>query len=188
MKIACTIRGLSPLLMNRFTEDAEVSVSSGTRVSIKAKGDTPREEAAKRAYKDSNGMLFVPGTNILASIIAAGTFHKVGKSKLTTMKTSLIPAGITVENLVCDLNTDQWEVDSRSVVIPSTGGRIMCHRPRLDEWETTFNMNVEEDMFNEKTVRILVEDAGRKIGLCDYRPQRKGPFGRYSVVGWEVSK
>jgi len=43
-------------------------------------------------------------------------------------------------------------------------------------------------MFNEKTVRMLVNDAGKKIGLGDYRPQRKGPFGRFSVVGWEVSK
>ena len=30
----------------------------------------------------------------------------------------------------------------------------------------------------------LVDDAGQKIGLGDYRPARKGPFGRFSVVSW----
>ena len=174
--------------MNRFTEEAEIAVSSGTRVSIRSKGGTPREEAAPKCYKDSDGQLYIPSTNVLSCIIAAGTFHKAGKSKLTTQKTSLIPAGIIVTDLVCPLNTKEWEVDSRSVVIPSTGGRIMCHRPRIDEWETSFTLEVDSEMFNEKTVRLLVDDAGKKLGLGDYRPQRKGPFGRFSVVGWEVSK
>jgi hypothetical protein len=188
MHIKVKIKGLTPLLMSRFTEHAEVAVSSGSRVSISAKSSTPREEAASRCYKDDDGWLFIPGTNIFAAIIAAGTFHKVGKSKLTTMKTSLIPAGLSVIDLVCPLNTKDWEVDSRSVVIPSTGGRIMCHRPRLDEWSTTFTLEIDEEMFNEKVVRILVTDAGKKLGIGDYRPQRKGPFGRFGIIGWELSE
>ena len=186
MEIKVTIKGLTPLLMNRFTEQAEIDVSSGTRVSIKSKNGSPREEAAAKCYKESDGNLFIPGTNIFAALVAAGTFHKVGKSKLTTLKSSLIPAGIAVIDLVCPLNTNHWEVDSRSVVIPSTGGRIMCHRPRIDDWEASFTIEVDTEMFNEKTVRILVDDAGKKIGLGDYRPQRKGPFGRFVVKHWEI--
>jgi len=48
MNIKATIRGLSPLILNRFTEDAEIAVSSGTRVSIKANGELPREIAEKK--------------------------------------------------------------------------------------------------------------------------------------------
>lgn len=102
------------------------------------------------------------------------------------LNSSLIPAGIAVTDLVCPLNTKDWECDSRSVVIPSTGGRIMCHRPRLDEWSLKFTLEVDEEMFAEKFVRLLVDDAGKKIGLGDYRPSRKGPFGRFVVTKWEV--
>lgn len=52
MKIYVKIAGVSPILMNRFTEENEMKVSSGvSRVSISDKG-TPREQATKKAYID----------------------------------------------------------------------------------------------------------------------------------------
>lgn len=192
MKISVTIQGITPLLMNRFTEANEVAVSGGTTVSFRGDKGTPREQAEPKRYADSEGRLYIPGPNIFAAIIAAGTFHKAGKSKLTTMKTSLIPAGLMVEDVVClltDANGEpltEWEVDSRSVVIPSTGGRIMAHRPRVDAWQTTLTLDVDTTMFSPNLVRAVVDDAGKKIGLGDYRPARKGPFGRFVVSRWEV--
>jgi hypothetical protein len=192
MKIQVTIQGQAPLLMNRFTEANEVSVSGGTTVSFRGDKGTPREQATPKRYANQAGELFIPGTNIFACIIAAGTFHKAGKSKLTTLKTSLIPAGMLVDDLVCPLHDaagmplTEWEVDSRSVVIPSTGGRIMAHRPRIDAWFCTFNVDVDTTMFTPNLIRSVIDDAGKKIGLGDYRPARKGPFGRFVVSKWEV--
>ena len=186
MKIEVTIEGISPLLMNRFTEANEVQVSGGTAVTFKGDRGTPRDQAAPKCYSDKDGMLYVPGPNIFAAIIAAGTFHKAGKSKLTTMKSSLIPAGLLVDDLVCPLGTKDWEVDSRSVVIPSTGGRVMCHRPRVDRWSCKFTLDVDTAMFAPSLVRAVIDDAGKKIGLGDYRPARKGPFGRFVVKQWNV--
>lgn len=192
MKIEVTIQGLTPLLMNRFTEANEVSVSGGTSVSFRGDKGTPREQATPKRYADTEGRLYIPGPNVFSCLIAAGTFHKAGKSKLTTMKTSLIPAGLMVDDLVCLLTNEdgepisEWEVDSRSVVIPSTGGRIMAHRPRVDVWCVTFTLDVDTTMFSPNLIRSLVDDAGKKIGLGDYRPARKGPFGRFVVKMWNV--
>lgn len=188
MQVEVTISGVTPLLMNRFTEESEIAVSSGTRTSIRGMRGTPREQAAPKAYKNEAGELFIPGPNIFSCLVAAGSFHKSGRVKLTTHKSSLIPAGLSVVELVCPLNTKDWECDSRSVVIPSTGGRIMCHRPRLDAWQATFTLEIDETMFDPKFVRLLVDDAGKKIGLGDYRPQRKGPFGRFVVANWNTVK
>jgi len=188
MNIKVTIQGVTPLLMNRFHEENEVKVQSGvSAVSIAGKG-TPREQATKKAYMDTDGNLYIPGPNIFSCIVQAGTFHKVGKSKITTVKSSLVPAGISILDIVCPLGVKEFEVDSRSVVIPSTGGRIMAHRPRLDEWATTFTLDVDTAMFDLKTVRLLVDDAGKKVGLGDFRPARKGPFGKFVVTGWEERK
>lgn len=188
MQIEVTIQGINPLLMNRFTEENEVRVSNGTTaVHIGSKG-SPREQAEKKAYKDDKGNLYIPGPNIYAAIIAAGRFHKSGKEKVTTKKTSLIPAGVFMLDTVVPLNTKNFEVDSRSVVIPATGGRVMCYRPRLDNWTCVFHIEVDEEMFNEKFVRLLIDDAGKKIGLGDFRPERKGPFGRFVVKGWKANK
>jgi len=189
IQIHVQIEGVTPLLQNRFTEEAEVKISSGTSAAVKSKSKlSPREQAEKKAYADENGNLFLPGPNIFSCLIQAGTFHKIGKKSVTTMKSSLIPAGISVVDIVCPLNTKEFEVDSRSVVIPSTGGRIMCHRPRLDSWGCTFTLDVDEEMFHPDFVREIVDDAGRKIGLGDFRPARKGPFGKFAIVGWAVEK
>ena len=180
-----TIEGVTPILMHRFTEESEVKVSSGiSAVSVGDKG-TPREQAAKKLYKDEEGNLFLPGPNIFACIIAAGKFHKNGKSKVTTIKSSLVPAGMCILDLVCPFGTKEFEVDSRSVVIPATGGRIMAHRPRLDKWSLTFRLTIDTDMFAETFARKLVDDAGKRIGLGDFRPDRKGPFGKFVVSNWE---
>ena len=184
--IKVEITGVTPLLMNRFTEANEVKVSAGTSTIQIGNRGTPRDQAEKKAYKDNDRNLFIPGPNIFSCIITAGKFHKVGKSKVTTMKTSLVPAGLSIRDIVCPLGTKEFEVDSRSVVIPSTGGRVMAHRPRLDRWKTRFILDVDTDMFSLEFVRELINDAGRKIGLGDFRPDRKGPFGKFSITGWEV--
>lgn len=185
MLLKITISGLSPLLMNRFTDENGLQISMGvSHVHVGSK-PSPREQAAKKAYADEDGNLFLPGPNIYAALIQAGTFHKSGKSKVTTARTSLVPAGIFMLDAVVPLGTKKYEIDSRSVVIPATGGRIMCHRPRLDMWSATFNLDIDESMFSEQFVRTLVDDAGRKIGLGDFRPARKGPFGRFNVTAWK---
>lgn len=182
MLIKITIQGTSPLLMNAFTDAA--AANTGTSAALVGSKGTPREQAARKVYADEAGNLFIPGPNIFSCLIAAGKFHKAGKSKVTTLKTSLIPAGITVVDLACLLGTKKFEVDSRSVVIPATGGRIMCHRPRLDQWQTTFTLDLDESMFSPQFVRAIVDDAGKKVGLGDFRPDRKGPFGRFVVTKW----
>lgn len=192
MKVRVTIQGVTPLLMNRFTEANEVAVSGGTSVAFRGDKGAPREQAAAKRYADGNDNLYIPGPNIFAALVAAGTFHKAGKSKLTTQKTSLIPAGVMVDDLICPITNatgellSHWEVDSRSVVIPATGGRVMAHRPRVDSWHVTFTLDIDQTMFSPNLIRAVVDDAGKKIGLGDYRPARKGPFGRFVVARWEV--
>jgi hypothetical protein len=34
-------------------------------------------------------------------------------------------------------------------------------------------------------VRVIVNDAGSRVGLLDFRPEKKGPFGRFSVIKWD---
>ncbi len=41
-------------------------------------------------------------------------------------------------------------------------------------------------MFDPKFIRQLVDDGGQRVGLGDFRPDRKGPFGKFKVVYWHV--
>lgn len=186
MDIKVTIKGISPILMNRFTDEAGIAVSSGTSPTLRGgKKGTPREQAEKTAYRDEKtGELYLPGPNIFAAIIEAGKFHKIGRAKVSNAKASLVPAGLQVKEIMIPFGTKEFEVDSRRVVIPSTGGAIMKHRARLDEWQLTFTLEVDLEVFTPEFARMLVDDAGKKVGLGDFRPARRGPFGRFVVTEW----
>lgn len=187
MEIKISISGTTPLLCNAFTDEAAMSASSGTRSAVIAgeKG-TPREQADKKLYRSStNGALMIPGPNLFRCIIDAGTYHKNGKSKITTQKTSLIPSCLEVQEIEIPINhKEDWRVDTRAVRIPSTGGRILCHRPCFDEWGLDFSIELDDSFMNPKLARAIIDDAGKRVGLGDFRPACKGPFGKFVVTSW----
>jgi hypothetical protein len=76
-------------------------------------------------------------------------------------------------------------VDTRAVRIPATGGRILAHRPMFDDWALEFIADVDTDLMNEKLFRAIVDNAGKRVGLGDFRPATKGPYGRYVVTSWK---
>lgn len=185
-----SLQGQSPLLMNRFTEEAAAKVSAGTSVAMTTGSrGLPREQAEPRLYLSANGAPMIPGPNVFAGLVSAGKFIKAGRRQLTTGTSSLIPAGMQIVETECRIENPfggkvGWEVDSRSVVIPATRGRVMCHRPRFDAWKISFSIETDDTMFDEKITRALVENLCTKIGLGDFRPDRKGPFGRSMIVDW----
>jgi hypothetical protein len=42
-----------------------------------------------------------------------------------------------------------------------------------------------ETLLSEKEVRGIVDNMGSRVGLLDFRPEKKGPFGRCMVTAWQ---
>jgi hypothetical protein len=188
MLIDVTIEGQTPLLCNKFTDAAAMAATNGARASAAA-GDkgTPREQAEARLYVGQDSKCVIPQPNIFRAIIDAGTFFKAGKSKITTQKSSLIPACVSIPCVEIPIeHKDPWEVDTRAVRIPSTGGRILCHRPCFHDWKLSFTIDLDTDIIGVKLLREILDAAGKRIGLGDFRPACKGPFGKFVVTLWEA--
>jgi hypothetical protein len=187
MRISITIQGTTPLLLNRFTDAAAQAATSGMRgSSAGADRGTPREIADSKLYLDSNGKCVIPQPNLLRCLVDGGAFHKLGKKQITTKESSLVYACADITGLSIPIKHKQpWSVDIRPVVIPATKGRILCPRPRFDDWSLTFELVLETDIIGANLIRRIVDDAGKKIGLGDFRPARKGPFGKFVVVAWK---
>jgi hypothetical protein len=180
MLVDITIEGVSPLLQHRFGEEAEEQVNNGTSRST-ARRKNPREEAEKVAYRLPDGRLYQPSTHILQAFRAAGKFHRVGRKQADR----LCMAAFSILETELAHNTKDFEVDSRPVVIPATRGRVMRHRPRLDSWRLSFTADVDTEIFDLDFAYAILADAGRKVGIGDFRPDRGGPFGRFKIVKWE---
>jgi len=189
MRISIEIQGITPLICNRFHDSAQQAASDGTSSSAVA-GDkgTPLEIAEKKLYYDfDDKTLGIPQPNLLRSIVDGGIFHKAGRSKITTQKSSLLYACLDIEGAFVPLHfKERWRVDSRPVRNPVTGGRIICHRPMFDDWVLRFVAMLDTELIGVNLLRQIVDDAGKRIGLGDYRPSCKGPFGKYVVTKWVV--
>ncbi len=186
MEYKIKIEGTTPLLCNKFTDSAAQAATSGNRSSVIGSKGTPREIAETKLYLGTDGKPCIPTPNLLRCLIDAGKFFKAGKSKVTTQKTSLLCSCVAVAGVAVSIeHKDPWQVDERPVRIPSTGGRILAYRPRFDDWALTFFAELDTSIIAPKLFREIVDASGKQIGLGDFRPDCKGPYGRFAVTLWE---
>lgn len=176
-----TIEGISPLLVNRFHEEAQETATSG--VHARKERPTPDEDAAMRLYPKNGKGEAIPAENIRQSMIAASSRTKIGRRSATTDTAAAIDIFPPMLPL-----SGEWHTDSRPVVIPATRGRILRHRPMFNAWSVSFDLQINVDLIDAKTIKKILEDAGNFVGLGDFRPARKGPYGKFQVTSWEVAK
>lgn len=184
------IEGTAALLQQRFGEDAEEGVKKGTRTALIKEQKTPREEAEKVSYRLPSRQLYLPAAAIARLIRESGSDHKL-KGTRKSVK-FVIPSAVLVQGehmpLVLPDTSEpimDFEVDSRSVVIPSTKGRIMKHRPRVERWAGEVILRIDEDALPSDFIRQLLIEGGMRRGVGDFRPEKGGPFGCFHVTGWQ---
>jgi hypothetical protein len=176
--------------MHRFGEKSEEAVGKGTRRIVVQPLGTPREQAEDVVYRDEKGFYF-PGTWVFGALCEAGAGHKLKGSRRSAR--FIVPAAVrVVEEKIRLLNGDgkspigEYEVDSRPVTIPATKGRVMRHRPRFDQWHAAFTVRINDELLPVDFVNQLLVEAGDQIGIGDFRPQKRGPFGTFTVERWQV--
>jgi len=172
-EIKLSIKGSSPLLMHRFPlEDVG-----------KLEKKSKEEQAEIAAYREPNtGELYIPGLCLQRALIASAVFSK-GKGRASLQKPVAACVGVSPEYML--LGKQEFGIDSRAVVVPSTKGRIIRHRPIFNEWGVEAVISYDEELITETQLRTIVDDAGVRVGLLDFRPACKGPYGRFTVVSWK---
>lgn len=187
MIYSVTIQGVTALLQHRFGESAEVAVEEQTR-RVKLQDLSPREQAERVCYRGEDGLIYHPGSAIARAIREAGKAHKE-KGSRSSVKYKVPAACIVLDDMIHVLDgdgapVDDYEVDSRRVVVPATKGAVMRHRPRHDRWSMKFRLLIREDVLSSKLIHQLLVESGQQIGIGDYRPEKGGPFGVFQVTSW----
>jgi hypothetical protein len=188
MKIQIAIEGVTPLICNKFTDLAAERASNGSSgSSAAADRGTPQDTAASKLYIGLAGEPMIPQPNLMRCLVEGGRFHKIGRSQITTARSSMLFSCLDVEGAEIAIEHKQpWKVDTRAVRIPSTGGRILAHRPIFDDWRLVFEVELDTTILGAKLFRQIVDDAGKRVGLGDFRPACKGPYGKFTVTSWAV--
>jgi hypothetical protein len=179
--IQVELKGVTPLLMN----NPAMMLVDGDKVKVTKSTTVPnaKAEAEVKTYRMKNGNLYVPSTAVKGCMINAASYKKAGKFTLKP----LIAGGVMILPDEIDLGTKDYEIDSRTVVIRATKGRILCHRPKVPNWTLKFKLQYNEQLIADASIiRMGLDEAGQRIGLLDFRPQKNGSFGMFEVVSWKT--
>jgi hypothetical protein len=170
--IDITLKGISPLLQHAFPMEPIEALDKKTK-------EVQAEHACYRDPKTKE--LYIPGIAIQRALIAGAGYVKWRRNS-SLQKPAAACLMVNPERV--SLGVSEYEIDARPVVIPSTKGRVIRYRPRLDDWEVTFALEYDDSLLSEKQLREVVDNMCSRVGLLDFRPERKGPFGRSMVVSW----
>jgi len=145
---------------------------------------TPEQQAEHVAYRHpASSELFIPATALWRAIVDGATYVK-GKGRGSLQKVAAACIIVDPEYLL--LGVKDYALDSRRVVVSATKGAIVRHRPRLDKWRVGFSVTYDPTLLSAVNVRQIVDCAGSRVGVLDFRPACKGPFGRFQVVEWRT--
>ena len=158
--------------MNRFGQTKEKKISKG-KTEYNAEDD-----ANKSAYRNADGKLFTPATHIEGTLTkSAASFTMPGKGKKSFK--DAIMGGVFVEPDEIIHKIQDWSIDSRRAKIGRAA--IIRSRTKLDKWELDFKLNIRDENLTESQVKEILENAGKYIGIGDYRPR----FGRFEIVKFD---
>jgi len=181
-KIDVVIRGLTPLLMNRLNPE---SLKAKSR--MKLEQYSTEKDAEASAYMAEIGgkkQLYIPQEAIYSMIIQTAKQYRVKRVSLS----SILAGTMRIEPEKIPLGTDKYEIDERAVVIQRQ--RVLKGRAKLPKWKAKFQIVYDSKRLPEgieETLKTVLEDAGTRMGLLDYRPQHRGWFGTFQVESFTLA-
>ena len=170
------IEGVSSLLMHSPRAMMESRPSGPTTRRI----PTPEEEAEKGAYRDEDGFLYLPSEAFRASIMHGAGGRRIGR---TAARTVLAGSVFTISPSTYLIHPEsserlrEYRVHVARVVVQRSS--ILRARPEIERWACLLDLELDFDFTNQKQVEELLNIAGRISGVGDFRPERRGPHGRY---------
>ena len=170
------IKGVSPLLINRPSMlIGDISKDN------KPQTNDPKAMADSKLYINPDGKLYQPSTHLSGALIEAGKHKKVvGKGEATYSK--IVGYAVQIEPFEIIHKKQEREIFTVLAVNPNTKGRNPLHRPMLRDWELDFQVIFDEEQVPSSIMQELFEIAGKIVGIGDWRPAKKGPYGKFQVV------
>lgn len=176
-----TIRGLSPLMQNRWRESIVDGMRAKQEGKAKAKKEArdPKaevEEILAAATIGENGRRRYghPSEAIVEAVASAG--HRLGD---WTNKGPTLKGAIRIEEELVPIEGPEPVIDTRPGRIKGTW--TIAHRPKYREWAMTFGAEIDLGVISMEEFLNLLMLAGRGVGIGSYRVERGGQFGRFEI-------
>lgn len=178
--VTIAVQGIAPILFHRWNCEAVAAKASAAKGSKAKKTDN----VESYMYRDDDGVICIPGDYLRGAIVKAAKFLQDPRSPRKSAE-DLYKAGIVVLTYLAPLGVKEPDyLDQRRVTVQRAG--ITRTRPTMNVgWKAVFDVMVNLPHYIPPHVlQQVVNDAGKLIGLGDYRPT----YGRFTVTGWSIQE
>lgn len=169
-------------MVNKFSEKSKTEIEDKQTGKAKAKKEfrNPKQEFESSLYKlpGKNDRYGVPSNGLklmavsackyvdgIAMTFARGAFHvQPGPGGLTEIK-------------------GKPTMDESFVRIGPFGKKVAIprYRGRFDQWEIDVQITYNKNVISPEQIANLYETAGFAVGLCEWRPEKNGSFGMFTI-------
>ena len=193
MRYKVTLCGISGIIVHngaagldtRSPAKLEISSITKKRGSNRTESDDNRLielECQNSLYLDDDGRPTLPASALRAALEAAARKTKQGGD---------VREGLLVESLAFTYDEKRYgttvEAIGKSaqftVPVVVQRARILRTRAKFDcPWSIVAVIDADDELVDKQKLTAWLDVAGRRIGLCDWRPQKSGTFGRFEPV------
>lgn len=136
-----------------------------------------RSEFVAGCYWEKDLGFFIPAANLDSTFWNGAKLSKVGvhwkrAALVLEQRVKLLHDG---PQTPAKLWEDPRHIDCRGVKVGTS--KVMRYRPIFLEWAAELTVALNTDVLNISEAKKAIEDAGKLIGTCEFRPR----FGRFGV-------
>lgn len=188
-RVKVTLEGSTPLLQNRMSPEQLLNIRNKVKAPKSSSPIPPREEAETKVHRNADGKPIIPVHMLMSCLINAGQHVRLdGKRQISSAKSTVLPGLMGIDTKEIAITPNDFEVDVQQGRNPNGGEAVCIVRPRFDVWGLSLDIWVDLRQISMDKIRELFDIAGSRIGLGDFRPQRKGIYGQFRVVEWKQIK
>lgn len=175
------IKGLSPLIMHRWSEKARKEMlDKQMKKTVKKEAKNPEEQYEASLYRMDDGSIGFPADAFKKAMIRGA--KQLGMV-MTDARTSFFVHGTYCTRDDRELVPITGEVQPREDMVRIAGGTSdIRFRGQIMSWEATLSISYNSSVTSFDHIVNMLQAAGYGVGVGEWRPEKDGIFGRFEVV------
>ena len=184
--------GVSPLIMHKWSEKAKRQIREKQQEGKKTRNRELRdpEQETKDATYWCDDKCTIPGVPAVAikAAVTEAAHNDLGIPKTLVRKSLFIyPMG---REVVVPIETVSGNGKAKGipegeltedVVRVGQGSTDLRYRPYFYDWAVKAQWEIDADLLQVQDFLTLLDRAGFGVGICEWRPEKGGEYGRFRV-------
>lgn len=170
-----TVYGTSPLIVHAWSEKArrEMREKQQKLAKMKKEAKDPVADFEGAKYLNAKKQDCVKASFFKNAIVSACRFAE--DLKMTIIRGALFVEGdlLPIKYSKCVMREDPVKI--------GMGTADLRYRPEYQDWSVDLVISYNENVLSADQVHNLLRLAGYSVGICEWRPERNGDYGRFDI-------